>query len=173
MKRNFLLGKFWHPDHVMDALHKLREMGVTAHDVFSPFPIHNIDPLLNIKRTRLLIATFIYGAVGFITAVGMISMIYGVVWGMDIGGKPTLPFPDYVPITFELTVLFAAHGTILTFFVVSQYWPGKKAILMDDRQTDDVFVVAINEHDVDAKQVDDINRIMLEAGAYEIGQKAV
>ena len=173
MKRNFLLGKFWHPDHVMDALHQLREIGVKAHDVFSPFPIHNIDPLLDIKRTRLLIATFIYGAFGAITAVTMISLIYGVVWPMDIGGKPVLPFPDYVPITFEMTVLFAAHGTILTFFVVSEYYPGKKAVLMDDRQTDDVFVIAINEDDVDAKQVDDVNRIMAGAGAFEVTTKEV
>lgn len=125
--KTYLLGKFWHPDHVFEALDKMKDIGVKAKDVFSPFPLTEIEPLLDIKRTRLSITAFIYGALGALTAVTMISLIYGVIWPMNIGGKPTLPIPDYVPITFEMTVLFAAHGTILTFLVVSSYWPGKKS----------------------------------------------
>ncbi len=171
--KTYLLGKFWHPDHVYDALAKMREIGVKARDVFSPFPMHEIEPLLDIKRTRLTITAFIYGALGTLTAVTMISVIYGLIWPMNIGGKPTLPIPDYVPITFELTVLFAAHGTVLTFLIVSSYWPGKKAILMDDRQTDDVFVIAIDKDAMPAGSEADATRIMNEAGAYVVTEKQV
>lgn len=171
--KTYLLGKFWHPDHVTDALTKLREIGVKAQDVFSPFPIHEIEPLLDIKRTRLLVASFIYGMIGMLSAVILISILYGVVWPVDIGGKPHLPLPDYVPIAFEATVFFAAHGVIITFFIVSGFFPGRKAILMDDRQTDDVFVIAINEHEIAAAQTDEVKSIMTGSGAYEITTKSV
>ncbi len=171
--KSYLLGKFWHPDHVMDALRQLRDMGVKAQDVFGPFPIHEIEPLLDIKRTRLTVAAFCYGALGALTAITMISLIYGAIWPMNIGGKPFLPFPDYVPITFEMTVLFAAHGTILTFFIVSEYYPGKKEFLMDDRQTDDVFVIAIDKDKVAASAISDVNGVFTKTGAFEVTEKEV
>lgn len=171
--KTYLIGKFWHPEHVTDALSKMRDIGVKAKDVFSPFPLTEIEPLLDIKRTRLSITAFIYGALGALTAVTMITLIYGAIWPMNIGGKPSLPIPDYVPITFELTILFAAHGTILTFLVVSSYWPGKKAILMDERQTDDVFVIAIEKDSMPTGSEADATRIMTDAGAYVVTEKEV
>ena len=171
MKKNFLLGKFWDPDAMMDALKVLHHDGVNVYDVYSPFPIHGIEPYLNIKRTRLTVAAFIYGCMGFATALLLMGIIYGVVWPMNIGGKTALGWVDFVPTTFELTVLFAAHGMVITFFIVAQYWPGKKAVLMDDRQTNDVFVIAIDK--AQAENVSGITRVMEENGAFEITEKEV
>ncbi|NOK86083.1 MAG: DUF3341 domain-containing protein [Chloroflexi bacterium AL-W] len=166
MKRNLLIGKYWDPDKVMAALDKLTGQGVNIFDVFSPFPIHGIEPYLNAKRTRLTVASFIYGVTGFLTAVTMMSLIYGVVWPMNIGGKPALAFPSFVPITFEMTVLFAAHGIVLTFFIVGNYWPGKRAQLLDIRQTDDVFIVAIDKAKIQDESA--IRAVFEETGAYDI-----
>lgn len=171
MSKNFLLGKFWDPDMMMDALKQLHHDGVDVDDVYTPFPIHGIEPYLNIKRTRLTVAAFVYGCMGFGAALLLMGTIYGLLWPMNIGGKPALAWVDFVPITFELTVLFAAHGMVITFFIVAQYWPGKKAVLMDDRQTDDVFVISI-----DTAKIEDaagISSIMQEKGAYEITEKEV
>lgn len=167
--KRFLLGKFWHPDHVLAAVKQFKEKNMLVYDVYSPFPLHGIEPFLNIRRTRLAIASFIYGLLGTTTALTMMGLLYGVVWPMNIGGKPSLAVVDAVPIGFELTVLFAAHGMVLTFFIVGQYWPGKKVKLFDDRQTDDVFIVAFDEEKVeDEAEV----RAMLEAhGAYEVSTK--
>lgn len=172
MNKNFLLGKYWHPDHVMDALKKLKEAGIKVYDVYAPFPIHGIEPWLDIKRTRLTVAAFIYGCIGFATAVTMMSLIYGAVWPMNIGGKPSLAWPDFVPISFELTVLFAAHGMVLTFFIVAQYWPGKKAVLFDDRQTDDVFVLAIDKTKVGSSE-EEVRKVLKDCGAFEVTDKEV
>lgn len=171
--KSYLIGKFWHPDHVMNTLAQLRESGIKARDVFAPFPIHNIEPLLDIKRTRLLTAAFVYGALGTFTAVFMISLIYGVIWPMDIGGKPTLPFTDYVPITFELTVLFSAHGMVLTFLIVSEYWPGKKAVIIDPRQTDDIFVIAIEKDKLPYNGEAAAIKIMQANEAFEVTETQV
>ena len=171
MKKDFLLGKYWNPDAVLEGLKKLQEKGQLVYDVYAPFPIHGIEPYLNIKRTRLTVAAFMYGCAGAITAMFMMGFIYGVLWPMNIGGKPALGYPAWVPITFELTVLFAAHGMVLTFFIVGRYWPGKKAVLMDDRQTDDVFVVAIDKNKLGNE--DEVRQILSETGAYEITEKEV
>lgn len=169
MTTNFLIGKFWDPDKVLEALGKLQEKNVRVYDVYSPFPIHGIEPYLNIKRTRLTVAAFIYGCMGLATALLLMGLIYGVIWPMNIGGKPSLAYPDFVPISFELTVLFAAHGMVLTFLIVGQYWPGKKAKLFDDRQTDDVFVVAIDKNRIEDEA--DVRQLFTESGAYEVAEK--
>ena len=171
MKKNFLIGKYWNPDSVLEGLEKLQNMGQLVYDVYTPFPIHGIEPYLNIKRTRLTVAAFIYGCLGFLSAMALMGIIYGVVWPMNIGGKPALGYPDAVPIGFELTVLFAAHGMVITFLMVARYWPGKKAVLLDDRQTDDVFVVALDKRKV--QNEDEVRRIFEETGAYEITEKEV
>ncbi|MEO0897706.1 MAG: DUF3341 domain-containing protein [Bacteroidota bacterium] len=169
MEKNFLYGKFWSPDHALKASKELHAKGVLIYDVFSPFPIHGIEPYLNIKRSRLAIAAFILGLMGATLAVTCMSLIYGSIWPMNIGGKPALAFPDFVPITFEMTVFFASHGMVLTFFMVGNYWPGKEAKLFDDRQTDDVFVIAVDEEKVENEEA--IKAVMKDSGAYEIGYK--
>ena len=90
---------------------------------------------------------------------------------MNIGGKPALALPDFVPITFEMTVFFASHGMVLTFFIVGQYWPGKKVKLFDDRQTDDVFVVAIDEAKLENEE--EATKVFAETGAYEITKRTL
>jgi len=87
-------------------------------------------------------------------------------WPMDIGGKPHFAFPDFVPIMFELTVLFCAFGMVGTYFFVNHLAPGRAPRVMDLRATNDRFVIAI-----DAKAnpyPDKIDNILKEAGAVEI-----
>ncbi len=167
--RNFVLGKFWHPDRAMDAIKELFEAGVDIYDVYSPFPLHGLEPYLNIKRTRLTVAAFIYGAFGLALALTMMNLIFGVVWPMNVGGKPNMPIPAEIPISFETTVLFAAHGMIITFFIVGRYWPGKKAILFDDRQTDDIFVVALEESKLSNPA--EVKEVLRKHGAYDVTEK--
>ncbi|MEL6626974.1 MAG: DUF3341 domain-containing protein [Bacteroidota bacterium] len=171
MEKNFLVGKFWNTEHVLDAVKKFQEKDILVYDVYSPFPIHGIEPYLNIRRSRLAIAAFLLGLTGATVAVTCMSLIYGVIWPMNIGGKPALAFPDFVPITFEATVFFACHGMVLTFFIVGQYWPGKKAKLFDNRQTDDVFVVAIDQAKLENEE--EAKEVFAQTGAYEITKKTL
>ncbi|MFN0203893.1 MAG: DUF3341 domain-containing protein [Bacteroidia bacterium] len=177
MKSNLIVAKFWHPERMMEALADVHHRGIPVYDAYTPFPIHGIEQYLDIKRTRLTIAGFIYGCCGLLAAFLLIVGVYRdwgpdwfqnvfIPWPMDIGGKPSLAWVDFVPISFELTVLFSAHGMVLTFLIVGRYYPGKKAKLLDIRQTDDVFVVAIDADKV--KQHDKIKEIFREHGAFEV-----
>lgn len=178
MKSNLIVAKFWNPDTMMDALAEAHHKGIPIYDCYTPFPVHGIEQYMGIKRTRLSIASFVFGCLGFTAAMllmaGVSSNFWNldwwgldlISWPMNIGGKPALAWVDFVPVTFELTVLFAAHGMVITFFIIGRYYPGKKAELLDDRQTDDVFVVAI---DADAVlKHDEIKQIFTDHGAFEV-----
>ena len=105
-------------EKLMSAAQKLVDAGVRVKDVFSPFPIQRLDPILGVKRTRLAIASFMYGMTG--TSLALLGMWYFMIydWPMNIGGKPSFSLienlPAFVPVTFEFSVLCAAHGMAIT-----------------------------------------------------------
>jgi hypothetical protein len=169
--QKFLLGKFKSPHEVADSVVALQSEGMKVYDVYSPFPIHGMEKLLGFKRSRLTVAAFFLGLTGTLLAVLM--QVYMLVWDwpMDIGGKPNFQGPAIMPITFELTVLCAAHGMVLTFLFVSKMFPWKTAVLFDQRQTDDVFVVAIDQ--VNIKDRAKAESILNDKGAFEIAEQEV
>jgi hypothetical protein len=148
--------------------------GVHIKDVFSPFPIHGIDPIIGVPPTRLHIAGFIYGLVGMGLSLFMFWFTLIVDWPMNIGGKPNFDLlhnlPAFVPVAFEMTVFCAAHGMAVTYFIRNNTYPGKKSWNPDLRTTDDKFLIQIDlgENSVSAEE---ISAILKETGVEEITQK--
>jgi hypothetical protein len=148
--------------------------GVHIKDVFSPFPIHGIDPIIGVPPTRLHIAGFIYGLCGMGLALFMFWFTLIMDWPMNIGGKPNFSLlvnlPAFVPVTFEMTVFCAAHGMSVTYFIRNTIYPGKKNWNPDLRTTDDKFLIQI---DLDENSVgaEEIEGILKETGAEEITKK--
>jgi hypothetical protein len=134
-------------DDLKGAAKKLVEGGIKINDVFSPFPIHGIDPIIGVKQTRLGIVAFIFGMTGLILA--LVGFQYFMIsdWPIDIGGKPNqnlfLNLPAFIPVTFEFTVLFAAHGMSLTYLIRNKTLPGMQADNPDPRTTNDRFMMKI------------------------------
>jgi len=144
-------------DKLMDAAKNLVGQGVRIKDVYSPFPVHGIDPVIGVKRTRLAIASFMYAMTG--TSLALFGMWYFMIqdWPMNIGGKPSFSLiqnlPAFVPVTFEFTVLCAAHGMSITYLLRNGTLPGMPATNPDPRTTDDKFVMEIltEENAMDAE----------------------
>ena len=134
-------------DKLLSAVKHLRSSGVSIKDVFTPFPVHGLDHALDLKPTRIAIAAFIYGCIGLTTAILMINYIMIVDWPQNIGGKPSFSFmenlPAFVPVIFELTVFFAGHLMVITFYMRSSLWPFKKAENPIPETTDDKFLIQI------------------------------
>ena len=132
---------------VMTAAGKLVGQGIRVKDVYSPFPIHGIDPIIGIKRTRLAICSFMYAMTG--TSLALLGMWYFMIqdWPMNIGGKPSFSLLEnltaFIPVTFEFSVLCGAHGMALTYLLRNGTLPGMPASNPDPRTTDDKFVVEI------------------------------
>jgi hypothetical protein len=142
-------------------------------DVFSPFPVHGLDPLLGLKESRLHYLGFIYGATGASFGFLAMSWIFTSDWPILFGGKPYWSVPAFIPITFEMTVLFAAWGMTLTFYTICGMWPGVKAKTLDHRITDDKFCVAFNVTDASDSEVDNLRGFFSRTHAAEVNVKTM
>ncbi len=141
--KKFAIGCYNDEEVLFPAIKQVRNSGYKLHDVYTPFPVHGLDEALGLKETDLHVAGFIYGLAGTCTALGFMTWIFTTDWPINFGGKPFFALPAFIPITFELTVLFSAVGMVLTFCYLNQIMPGVKKHVFHPRQTDDLFVVAI------------------------------
>lgn len=178
MGSNVVFYAMYNDDDVLkDGAKKLVAKGVKVADVFSPFPIHGIDPIIGLKETRLGIMSFIYGLTGL--ALSFIGMRYIMItdWPMNIGGKPNFSFLEnmlaFIPIGFELTVLFAAHAMAITYFLANKTIPGMPAENPDPRTTDDRFVMELRLSDNSKFSEKEIEEMLMETGIVELDQKNI
>jgi hypothetical protein len=157
-------------DILMQAVKKVKATNHHIEEVFCPFPVHGLDKAMGLAPTRIAITSFMYGVLGLIVSIVMMNYIMIQDWPQDIGGKPSFSYienmPAFVPIMFELTVFFAAHLMVITFYLRSRLWPFKEAENPDPRTTDDHFVMEIEVHG-DEKQLMEMLR---ESGAVEINK---
>ncbi len=154
MSSNKVIYAIYNDDDVlMDAVKQTRAAHHHIEEIFTPFPVHGLDKAMGLEPTRLAICSFIYGLIGLTFATWMMNNIMIVDWPQDIGGKPSFSYienmPAFVPIMFEMTVFFAAHLMVITFYMRSKLWPFKHAENPDVRTTDDHFLmeVAVNNNE--------------------------
>lgn len=145
--KKFAVACYDDEEVLFPAVASVRNSGYKMHDVYTPFPVHGLDQAMGLKETDLHIAGFIYGITGTSTALGFISWIFTGDWPQNFGGKPHFALPAFIPIVFELTVLFAAVGMVLTFCYLNQIMPGVKKHVFHPRQTDDYFVIVLEMND--------------------------
>ena len=148
MKGNrFIQALYDDDDTLLSAVKKIRSEKHHIEEVFTPFPVHGLDKALGLEDTRIAIVAFIYGCIGFVVSVAMMNFIMIEDWPQNIGGKPSFSYlenmPAFVPIMFELTVFFAAHLMVITFYMRSKLWPFKKAENPNPLTTDDKFLVEL------------------------------
>ncbi|TVZ25775.1 uncharacterized protein DUF3341 [Gillisia sp. Hel_I_86] len=156
-------------DLLLQAVKQVRNARYHISEIYSPFPVHGLDKAMGLEPTRLAIASFIYGVIGLIVSIIMMNYMMIEDWPQNIGGKPSFSFvqnsPAFVPIIFELTVFFAAHLMVITFYMRSKLWPYKAAENPDVRTTDDHFLMEI---DVASHSVEELSKFLYDTGALEI-----
>ncbi|PKG53276.1 MULTISPECIES: DUF3341 domain-containing protein [Olleya] len=155
-------------DVLMNAVKQVKAAKYHIDEVYTPFPVHGLDKAMGLAPTRLAICAFMYGCVGLTVATLMMNFIMIEDWPQDIGGKPSFSYlenmPAFVPIMFELTVFFAAHLMVITFYLRSKMWPFKNAENPDPRTTDDHFLMEIS---VTGNQ-NELESLLGQTGAVEI-----
>lgn len=169
MSSSKVIHAFYNDDEVvLDAVKKVKAANHHIEEVFCPFPVHGLDKALGLAPTRLAITAFIYGVIGLGMAIWLTYYTMIADWPQDIGGKPSFSWaenmPAFVPIMFELTVFFAAHLMVITFYMRSRIWPFKKAENPDPRTTDDHFLMEIELLDNE----EELTALLNETGAVEI-----
>ena len=169
MESSKVIHAFYNDDEVLlDAVKTVKDAHHHIEEVFCPFPVHGLDKAMGLAPTKLAITAFMYGLTGLSVAIWMTNYMMIENWPQDIGGKPSFSWienmPAFVPIMFELTVFFAAHLMVITFYMRSRIWPFKEAENPDPRTTDDHFLMEIPVHDNEAA----LTSLLKETGAVEI-----
>ncbi len=173
LNKDILYGLYKDEANLFKAVKASNKKHFEIWDVFSPFPVHGLDPLLGLKESRLHIAGFIYGAMGTLTAFLFMTWVFTRDWPIIFGGKPYWSVPAFIPITFELTVLFAAIGMTVSYYSVNGQGPWVKNPIIDDRITDDTFCLAYDAGHATQEEIAAYTEILEESGAYEIRRKKI
>lgn len=162
-----LLAEFTAPDELKAAARRVRDAGFTRWDTHSPFPVHGIDEAMGIRLTRLPWIVFPFGALGTLTALLLVwwtnssssatsefirqnvpNFLQG--YSFLVSGKPYFSLPAYVPVIFELTVLFAAIAAVIGMLVLNDLPRFSQPLLESPRfrrATTDRFFVVIEAAD--------------------------
>lgn len=164
--KKFVVGNFYDEQVLFPAVKQVRRKGYKIHDVYTPMPIHGLDAAMGLRDTSLHTAGFIYGITGTITAFSFITWAFTTDWPLNIGGKPFFALPAWIPIIFELTVLFSAVGMVLTFCYLCQLAPFVKKDHFNPRSTDDTFVMAIECNDKTSEA--EVSQFLQSVGAQEV-----
>ena len=152
------------------AIPSLRNSGLKVTNLQSPFPVHGIDEVLGIPRTRMAVVSFLLGGTGL--SLGLLMIWYMMIhdWPINIGGKPNgalyLNLPAFIPVLFECTVLGAAHGMFIVFLLRSKIIPGVTAPIPHPRVTDDKFVLHVEVKD--ESRISEAQNIIRSTGASEV-----
>lgn len=107
------LAEFDTTTEVVVAAEKVRDAGYTATDAFSPFPIHEMDEALGIKRTILSYLVFAGGVGGLLLGLGLQYYTHVIEYPIIVGGRPHFSLPAFIPPAYELTILLASFTAVL------------------------------------------------------------
>jgi hypothetical protein len=108
-----LMVEFDNPEDLLAAARGAYEAGYRKMDAYSPMPIHGLAEAIGFQRDRLPLLVLIGGLVGCGTAFFMLWYVETYVYPMNVGGRPYNSWPSFIPITFEVTILFAAITAVL------------------------------------------------------------
>ncbi len=160
-------------EKLVGGLRTLKHTGIEILDVLTPFPVHGLDKILGYRRSWISRVGFIGGAVGAVCGFWFQEWIFTKDYPLNIGGKPFLSIPSFIPVTFEMTVLFAAFAMVFAFLMRSKIGPGANPFIHDEKITDDRFVVLVGIHgDISDKNIVKIKETLNKTGAKGIALKA-
>ena len=128
---------------------------------------------MGFTESRIHQAGFVYGLIGTLTAFLGMTWVFTSDWPIIFGGKPYWAVPAFIPVTFELTVLFASIGMVVTFYTICGMGPGIINPTLHDRITDDKFCLAFDVTDVSDDEKAKFKAFLETSGAEEIDQKHI
>lgn len=163
-------GIFLDEHKVVEAARKVRESGFVKFDAISPYPIHGMEEACGIKRSGIPYVTFTAGVVGLLAGLALVYYTSVIDWPINVGGKPMFSLPAFIPILFELTVLFAALCSVGALFYLCKM-PKMNVPVIDKDLTCHKFAIFIPENDVNYN-AEQVEKLLKEYGAAEIKKVA-
>jgi len=147
MSDNLIAGIFDNEKDVLRAAEETKKQGLNIYDVYTPYPIHGLEKAMDLKPSRLTFVCFGLAATGLLSALFLQFWIGSIDWPLNVGGRPFNSLPAYLPVAFELTVLFGGVGVTLVMLFRNKLFPGKKSKQVDICATDDRFIIVVEQKD--------------------------
>ena len=114
-----LMAEFEDATALVSAARTTYEEGYRQFDAFSPFPIHEIFDAMRLKDRRVPLLVLGGGIDGLLTGLGLQVWVSAFAYPLNIGGRPYLSWPMFVPVAFELTILFASLACVFGMFILN------------------------------------------------------
>jgi len=144
--KRFTAAFFAAEEDLIAGAAEARLAGFEVYDVYTPFPIHGMDRAVGLPPSRLTWIAFLAGALGLVFGLTLQVWTSAYDWPLNVGGKPFNSFPLFIPVTFELTVLFSGLIAIGVLFARNRMWLFSKRKVFE-RVTDDRFVLVLRQSD--------------------------
>jgi hypothetical protein len=170
MTRTFKIGIFSDEEKFISGIKKLQEQEFQIHDVFTPYPVHEVFHLLK-RRSRLPTAAYFFGLFAIIATLAFLYYTSVVDWPIVYGGKPFNSFPSFIVVTIVLTIFTVTIASLALFSARSKLFPGRENTIFDLRATDDKFVIVVETEIMNAASAERAGKLMEEQGAIEIIDK--
>ncbi len=139
----FIVGVFSHPHDVVEVAAKARhDRGWKHLDIMTPYPLHNVEHALGLKQSWVPWVTLIMGLSGATLGFLFASWTSAVSWPINVGGKPFISWPAFIPIVFECGILIGGISTFVALWYAC-HMPTLNPKVLDERFTDDKFGLVI------------------------------
>lgn len=160
MSRRLFIGVFDNEEDMLRAVRASRERGHAIVDVHTPYAVHGLDEAMGLAPSRLPWIVFGIGLAAAALKVWFEYWTTAVDWPVNVGGKPFNSLPAFIPVTFEVMVLFAGLTAVFGFFTICKLFPGRHAVLPVAGITDDRFAVVLEQSDstFDARAMEQLFR---------------
>ena len=165
MSKQYITGYFEDEVDLKVAIKQLKEKNIPIKDVFTPFPVHGLEHVIGYRKSNLPKVAFWAGALGAACGLSFQAWIFTVAYPLNFGGKPYFSLPSFIPVTFELTVLFAAFSMVFAFLIRSGLGMGAKNKIWDERITDDRFLILLEP---EGQNMDNYKAALEETGALGV-----
>ena len=161
------IAGIWLEEHaVLNATRKTRESGSTKFEVISAYPIHGMEEAAGIKRSWIPYVTMVAGSAGLIGGLLLTWWTSAVDWAVNVGGKPFFSLPAFIPIMFELTILFAALSSVGALFYACKM-PKIDPPTIDPDLTSHKFAIFIPHNDTGYDEAK-LEKMFKDLGAVEV-----
>lgn len=170
MSRHIFVGVFEREADVIEAADASRQRGFEIADAFTPYAVHGLDRAMGLKRSWLPWACLGLGLAGLTFATWFQFWTTALAWPVNVGGRPWNSLPAFVPVMFELTVLCAGVGVVITFVIARRLGPGRAPEIPDIRVTHDRFVLVL---DAEASDPRAVRRVFEQCHAVAIEERDV
>jgi hypothetical protein len=169
-ERPAMMAEFASGPALLDGLRALRDRGVSRLDAFTPYEVAGLQDLLGVRRSRLtwiaLVAGLVFGGGAYLLQWWINVADYP----LNIGGRPYHSSPAFIPITFEMTVLFASAAALISAIVLGglpRLWHPVFEVDGFERATIDRFWLAVGAGDASLDRARD-SEALAAAGALRV-----